>query len=514
MAKPATVRFWGNADDGRVGVRKSEAEADPDAGGLGYRLSVPTPVCFGVQGDRGSSDGNGGGSDSAHSPLVKQVSLGGAHSLVLLDDGTLYAFGLGNEGQLGIERPSAPAQTRRHHNNNDDDNDSGGGGATAFFERLRSRLPKSIFSTAFAQWAPARVTGIPGRVAHISAGTAHSVAVTERGEVYTWGRGELGQLGVLVGGERDGIRFKLSMAARDTTSVAEPPRYIAAPRRVDALVDAGVEAASASAGGDFTVVLARDGTVYSFGNGVEGQLGVGDREMGAYSTAFRKLGAVSALPRKVRSLRGEPIAAVYAGASTVMALTERGPRRPIVWGSGRHGLLGTGVSDLNAHEPLPLDTLNASVRSVAFGETHVLALTADNGGGVFAWGGNEQGCLGLGYGDVGHYAVTTPQRVEALERGGDNGGVRVLDVAAGFKVSYALTRDIGSGGGGGRHGDDDAHRQRRTLYSWGSGQSGALARGGDSERASIDVWAPSPAVDLSGTGVRHVTSGFQHAAVY
>lgn len=86
--------------------------------------------------------------------------------------------------------------------------------------------------------------------AHISAGSAHVAAVCTGGEVLTWGTGSEGQLG---GGRA------LLQASR--------PFIVPWFREVPA--------SQVSCGGSHTLVLARDGRVFSFGCNEQGQLGLG-----------------------------------------------------------------------------------------------------------------------------------------------------------------------------------------------------------------------------------------------
>lgn len=88
---------------------------------------------------------------------VVQVSGGEHHTLLLTNLGKVYAVGRSDSGQLGI------------------------GGA-------QDTKKKGCETSAV------RVPGLR-RVVRVSAGGAHSVAVTDQGAVYTWGYGEMAQLG-------------------------------------------------------------------------------------------------------------------------------------------------------------------------------------------------------------------------------------------------------------------------------------------------------------------------------
>ena len=131
-----TVSGWGDTGDGQLGAE--------------YSSSVLTPQTIYVDGE----------------PMkdVKMVAVGMGHSLALLDDGTVYAWGNNTMGQLGI--------------NNDQ-------------ETVVKR--------------PTKVRGIAGtgelgvdtpKIIAISAGANFSMALDDEGHVYTWGSNDLGQLGL------------------------------------------------------------------------------------------------------------------------------------------------------------------------------------------------------------------------------------------------------------------------------------------------------------------------------
>jgi alpha-tubulin suppressor-like RCC1 family protein len=105
-----------------------------------------------------------GGSRAAEKPQILkplrdkrviQIACGEHHSLVLTDKGYLYAWGRGFEGQLGISNTIEVAAT------------------PSFVKYFHKKT-----------------------VASIAAGSFHSIAITEEGDLYTWGEGKMGQLGV------------------------------------------------------------------------------------------------------------------------------------------------------------------------------------------------------------------------------------------------------------------------------------------------------------------------------
>ncbi|HEX3046849.1 MAG TPA: RCC1 repeat-containing protein, partial [Bacillota bacterium] len=139
-------------------------------------------------------------------PIITAVAGGGGHTLALTSAGKLYAWGLNNKGQLG-------------------------NGSTSNTDTpLGIALPSGVSLVALA------------------AGSAHSVALTKTGQVYTWGSNQFGQLGI---------------------GSADEPHT---PTLVPGLN--GVIAISARY--NHTVVLKDDGSVWAWGRNNYGQLGNND----------------------------------------------------------------------------------------------------------------------------------------------------------------------------------------------------------------------------------------------
>ena len=132
----------------------------------------------------------------------------------------------------------------------------------------------------------------------MSAGGAHSFALTSSGAVWSWGDGVSGRLG-----HGDTLDQLL-------------------PKKVEAL--AGQRVVAVSAGGH-SLALAADGGVWSWGYGNSGQLGHGDHQL---------------LPKKIEAFAGQRVIAVSAGGAHSFAITADGSVWS--WGYGGYGLLGHG----------------------------------------------------------------------------------------------------------------------------------------------------------------------------
>ncbi|ETN59376.1 E3 ubiquitin-protein ligase highwire [Anopheles darlingi] len=113
-------------------------------------------------------------SDSRRSPIVTQIACGQHHSLVLTSTGEVFSFGSNQYGQLGTGDLQAPAGGRPY----------------------LIRFPSGA-----------------GTIVSVAAGSNHSVVLTSRGAVYTFGNFHKGQLGReapgggVTGGGSDGGNF-------------------------------------------------------------------------------------------------------------------------------------------------------------------------------------------------------------------------------------------------------------------------------------------------------------------
>ena len=187
---------------------------------------------------------------------VKAIAAGANHSLALLTNGTVMAWGDNESGQLGI-------------------------GASP----ERSNVPVAV-------------KGLTG-VKAISAGANYSLALLSNGTVMAWGENESGQLGT-----GDTTPSSVPVAVKHLTGVS-----------------------AISAGGEFSLALLSNGTVMAWGNDEEGQLGNTTLEEG------------SDVPVAVETLTG--VAAIAAGDNHGLALLSGGT--VMAWGDDSFGELGNGT---------------------------------------------------------------------------------------------------------------------------------------------------------------------------
>ncbi|MGE0362517.1 MAG: RCC1 domain-containing protein [Vicinamibacterales bacterium] len=234
---------------------------------------------------------------------------------------------------------------------------------------LLGTTPREFVETR-ASWGPNSHVPVPQAVrfdaVDVSVGAAHVLALTRDGQVYAWGRGNLGQLGV---GPMPVIQFK-------TRAPAAMP-YVPFPVPVPGLSDV----AAISASGRHSLALMKDGTVRAWGENRWGAVGDG-------TTTNR------AAPVAVPGVRGATGVAAGAGGFSVALLADG---TVMTWGNRLLGALGRTPDNDSRPDPIPALVPGVrGVRAVVAGEAHVLALTAD--GRVLSWGDPGFGALGRGGG--------------------------------------------------------------------------------------------------------------------
>ena len=137
------------------------------------------------------------------------VAAGYNHTCCITADGSLFAWGFNNRGQLGV----GDTKNRR---------------------------------------MPTPVTGFQGRqVVHVAAGGYHTICATADGSMFTWGGGKDGILGL---GEWSNRRV---------------PTMVRGELRDKAVVQV-------AAGFEHSACVTADGLVYAWGNNARDQLGIGD----------------------------------------------------------------------------------------------------------------------------------------------------------------------------------------------------------------------------------------------
>ena len=340
LKSDGTVRAWGNDQTGQLGT--------------GRLLFATTPIV--VNGVTASTQSG--------SP----VAAGAFHTVMLAQDGTLWAWGANDGGQLGDGTYSdRPAPVRVLGLSNviavaaggsytvalKDDGTVWTWGNNSFGQIGNGKT--SLTDAPNSTWLPARVPGLTGVIA-VAAGFGHTVAVKQNGTVWAWGLNSFGQLG-------DGTTVNRS-----------------SPVQISGLSNARGAVAASTA---HTLVVKNDGTVWSWGANVSGELGDG--------TATNRL-----LPVQVAGLSG--VVGVTAGGGTSnngdgFSMAVKGDGTVWAWGENT-GSLGIGnPTGGPALTPKQVSGISG-VLEVRSGFAHTIARTVN--GSIWAWGGNNNGQVGDG----------------------------------------------------------------------------------------------------------------------
>ncbi|KAI0220100.1 Serine/threonine-protein kinase Nek9 [Lamellibrachia satsuma] len=205
------------------------------------------------------------------------------------------------------------------------------------------------------------------RVHHVSCGNAHVVALTEAGDVFTWGCGEFGRLGL--GSEDD----------------------FALPQKVETRGKHAIK--SVHAGSDGTFIIRTNGRLLACGSNEDNKLGFNSVARGLHK---RKQEISYDIPYQctfttVKPLSKHDIETVAPGKTHTAIIDSLS--RLITFGSNKFGQLGVGDykvrSGVNIVSAL---LIGKQVLNVSCGDGFTVASTSDNQ--VYSWGLCENGRLG------------------------------------------------------------------------------------------------------------------------
>lgn len=355
-----------------------------------------------------------------------QVTCGGMHSVALTEDGEVYTWGCNDDGALG--RTTADGE----------------------------------------EFLPGKVT-LPDelKVVQVSAGDSHTASVTSEGEVYAWGayRDASGQIG---------------LTAAALGKKGEVTKIYPKPGSEN--IDPAIKVVS---GNDHTVILTKKGDIYTNGTGEQGQLGR-IKECFGHRGGRRGLDFIL-LPQLVRLRKKVKFADVFAGSFCTYALS-RDTNEVYAWGLNNYGQLGSGSTDsyFNPEVIKPLSEIREASSNSNFkiegGQHHTIL--CDGSGAVYSIGRSEYGRLGLG---EGVEETPLPVRITGLK------DKKVTSIACGEAVSFAIT--------------EEGH-----LFSWGLGTSLQLGAG-DEEDLFTPTLVKSKYVNIEEDEILSVSAGGQHTAL-
>jgi len=372
---------------------------------------------------------------SAGGRKYKAIAAGGDHTLAIAQNGDLYSWGRNFYGQLGLgdatdrntpvhvnngSRKYKAIAASQHHSFAIAEN----GDLYAWGYNFNGRLG---LGNETDRNIPVYVNNGSRKYKAISSKGSHSLAIAENGDLYAWGINTNGQLGL-----------------GNTSTGPFIPTYVSSGSRKYKAI---------AAGGNFSLAIAENGDLYAWGINTNGQLGLGNTSTGPFIPTY-----VSSGSRKYK--------AITAGISFSLAIAENGDLYS--WGMNSAGQLGLGNTSTGPTTPTHVSSSSRKYRAIASGFIHSLAI-AENGD-LYVWGLNSTGQLGLG--DITPRNIPTfvsfaKDITATITTPAADGGIRVLAqpvIAAGM---------VNSGLAIAGNGD---------LYSWGTNGSGNLGHGDTTQR--------------------------------
>ncbi|KAK9541806.1 hypothetical protein VZT92_001826 [Zoarces viviparus] len=226
--------------------------------------------------------------------IILAVSCGESHTLALNDKGQVFSWGLGSDGQLGLQNFEECARVPRNIKSLSDVQIaqvacgywhshalSRGGQVFSWGQNRYGQLGLGMNGKSIS--APQMIQSLQGiPFAQISAGGAHSFALTLSGAVFGWGRNKFGQLGLNDCNDRFFPTLLKSLRSQRVI-------YI-------------------SCGEDHTAALTKLRGVFTFGAGGYGQLG--------HNSTNHEIN-----PRKVFELMGNVVTQISCGRQHTLAFT-------------------------------------------------------------------------------------------------------------------------------------------------------------------------------------------------
>ncbi|KAJ6357667.1 hypothetical protein OIU78_005502 [Salix suchowensis] len=385
---------------------------DVCGGGCGFAMAISESgklITWGSTDDLGQSyvtSGKHGETPEAF-PLPTEASIvraaaGWAHCVAATDDGEVYTWGwkecipsgkvfgdpsgAGGSAKDALERQNL-FLTEQVSPHSQGSRSSGGSGDESTKRRRISSAKQAAESSSSGDETltafPCLVTLNTGvRVATVAAGGRHTLALSDMGQVWGWGYGGEGQLGL-------GSRIRMVSSPHPIPCIDSAygkDRAVVLSRGGMASEGQGFRVPGSyvkgiACGGRHSAVITDAGALLTFGWGLYGQCGQGstDDELS---------------PTCVSSLLGIRIEAVAAGLWHTVCVSADG--EVYAFGGNQFGQLGTGGDQA---ETLPrlleapsLENIHA--KTVSCGARHSAIFTED--GKVFCWGWNKYGQLGLG----------------------------------------------------------------------------------------------------------------------
>ena len=309
-----------------------------------------------------------------------QVVSGAQHVLAIKTDGTLYAWGLGSNGEVGdnaLQARSTPRQI------------SSGAGIgingwkyvdAGFANSAAIRRDGTLWTWGLNSYGqlgtnnivraslPVQEATLSTNWKQVACGTFHMAAIKTDGTLWTWGRNDQGQIG---DNTNDG-----GVAGVNSRST---------PRQISAGANGITGWKQVTAGFVNTAALREDGSLWVWGNGFYGNIGDGTR-------------LTRSTPRQISAGATRVTGWKQVTCSSFNTAAIANDRTLWVWGQNNYGQIGDntnsgGVDGVNSRStPRQEFTASTNWKYVASKRYHIGAIKTN--GTLWSWGANDQGQQG------------------------------------------------------------------------------------------------------------------------
>lgn len=191
---------------------------------------------------------------------------------------------------------------------------------------------------------------------YIECGGYHTLAITDNSEIYTWGRGDVHQLG---------LPYR-QLCKDEHGHVALRPIKLALDKKVK----------GGACGEAHTLILNEDGTLLACGWGEDGQLGINPNEFDRNN--FKGIS-------QINFCFNSPVLKVSAGHIFSACLTEKG--EIFIWGNGEKGQFAREIDSEFIFTPQKIEI--EKIVDIVCGESNVLCV--GESGAVYGWGLGKAG---------------------------------------------------------------------------------------------------------------------------
>jgi len=337
---------------------------------------------------------------------VIRVCGGSCHTLILTQSKRVYSIGNNQKGQLGLG------------------------------DNVVRSIPSLIDPKHFDY----------EKIAQICVGYCHSMALTQNGNVYSWGNGKHGQLGHV-----DALNENIPTKINPVYFNNEPIKYII----------------SCSY---FSFAVTKNNNLHAWGHNYHGQLGLGNNENQFKPTLVDP-----------STYNHETIVKIECGCQYTLLLTKKSNGSTNIYscGSNYSGQLGLDQNDnKNTFQLIdPNHFANQKIKDIKAGDNFSLALIQErdsNKTKIYSWGSNFNGQLGLG----DEIDRKTPYEIDHSNFNRQ----KIISIGNGSWHSFAIIKKQGS--------------NKTKVHAWGDNGEGKLGLG-----HCLNVLNPNP------INMKHFQSG-------